>query len=139
MERGVGPCLGECPVYSLTVHGDGLVEYEGERNVGTEGRRWTYISEEQVRQLVGAFLEIGFFTLDDWCGAEIKKLDDGTDRYVCMEKEDVPFTYTSITIGEMHKRIRNQGRWELHRLDALIDELTESWRWVVGPTSTPSP
>lgn len=33
------PCFGKCPVYSITVHADGQVEYDGDRWVAVIGKR----------------------------------------------------------------------------------------------------
>jgi hypothetical protein len=49
MERT--PCLGKCPVYTLTLHADGMVKFEGEYEVPT-GRHWRKISPAAVSRLM---------------------------------------------------------------------------------------
>ena len=46
--------MGGCPVYSLTVHGNGNVEYEGVRYVPVRGRRTSTISIGKLQSLLGA-------------------------------------------------------------------------------------
>lgn len=59
LERTV--CFGACPDYTVTIHGDGTVVYEGRNFVAVEGVQTAHISEEKVQKLVDEFYLIGFF------------------------------------------------------------------------------
>ena len=60
LERTV--CFGFCPIYKLTIHGNGLVEYDGDRNVTVSGHQTTQLTQAQVAELVavpGVVIEPG--------------------------------------------------------------------------------
>lgn len=87
-------CLGRCPVYSLTIYGDGTGVYEGETGVKVEGIRKFTVSEEQLAALVTAFDAIHYFSLDDFYSCGIL---------------DVPITATSITFQGHSKAVGHSG------------------------------
>jgi hypothetical protein len=114
-------CFGICPVYKLTVYGNGEVVYEGERFVKIEGRRTDSISEEKIRQLVSEFLKIDYFSLKD--------------RYEERMATDLPSAITSITMEGKTKTTRHyHGDYsapeELTELEDRIDEIVNSQQWI---------
>jgi hypothetical protein len=58
-------CRGMCPVYSMTVHGDGNVEYIGEEYVRDRGHHAVALSKEQIQALLQKFANANFFALED--------------------------------------------------------------------------
>lgn len=110
-------CFGTCPAYSLRITGDGRVEYEGREFVRVVGKAATTISPEAVRQLVAEFERIHYFDLED-------KYTGGIT--------DLPTTTTSIRIGSRFKQVVDYYRAppELRALEARIDEVAGSKRWV---------
>ena len=56
-------CFGTCPIYKLTISGDGKVVYEGEKFVNVLGTQTDEISQEKVKELVDEFDKIGYFSL----------------------------------------------------------------------------
>src|SRR4029077_8145785 len=71
MEMSRGPCYGLCPSYSLTLHGDGLVEYRGSRFVRVREKQTTRVSSEQLTKVLRDLDSMDFFTVEDrafqWC------------------------------------------------------------------------
>ena len=65
-----------CPAYVVSVDENGIVKYVGLGGVKTQGEKTHSISPSKVRDLVGEFLRIDFFSLED--RYEVKKLPDGT-------------------------------------------------------------
>ncbi len=47
-------CLGDCPVYTVTLYEDGTVLYEGRRFATPLGKRWGRISPKDVKRLMDA-------------------------------------------------------------------------------------
>ncbi len=119
-------CLGECPVYSLTIYGNGLVMYKGEKYVGVVGQKTTTLSQRQVEQLVEAFYRTNYFSLKD--SYEYKEMADG----VTLTVTDLPWTYTSIEVDGTYKRVENYfgGPDKLAELENLIDEVVNSQQWL---------
>jgi hypothetical protein len=110
-------CFGRCPVYKVTVSGDGKVEYEGKDHVKEKGLRSSKIDEKLFLRLMKKVDEIGFFKLDD--------------RYEGLVT-DLPTRITTVTKGELSKTVRNYygGPKGLHDLEQLIDEVTNSTQWT---------
>ena len=71
IEMSRGPCYGSCPSYSLTLHGDGFVEYRGTRFVRVKETRTARISTEQLMQVLRDLDRMDFFAVEDrafqWC------------------------------------------------------------------------
>jgi hypothetical protein len=65
-------CYGECPRYTITVHGSGLVEYEGQAYVRTQGKQKATIPQEDAQRLFAAAERLHFATMD-------LSATDGTD------------------------------------------------------------
>jgi len=120
-------CFGTCPVYQLTIHRSGKVEYEGKAHVWEEGRRTSRISGKNFEKLAKKIDEINFFDLKDRYDG---KNPDGSGVTVT----DLPTTKTSVTRGNRTKTVENyfRGPKELKELEDLIDELTKSAEWVRG-------
>lgn len=63
--------MGSCPVYVVTVHGNGDVEYVGTRFVRTKGLQKTKVKPEQVAQMLDVLGRASLFALKDrafsWC------------------------------------------------------------------------
>lgn len=53
------------PVYKITVHGNGAVEYVGEQNVRVRGPQASSLNEEQVQAILAGFDRADFFSLED--------------------------------------------------------------------------
>lgn len=51
-------CRGNCPVYSMTIHGDGTIEYEGFLNVPVKGKRIGSISKDSINSLLNAIEKV---------------------------------------------------------------------------------
>lgn len=49
-----GPCFGSCPIYSVVVHGNGNVDYEGIANVKVKGKHSWRITPAATARLVDA-------------------------------------------------------------------------------------
>lgn len=119
-------CFGPCPIYTLSIQGDGTVTYDGKRFVKVEGRRTYKIPKSDVKKLVEQFYKIGYFSLKD----EYTQVEnpDGTVTVVT----DLPTHTTSIAIGGRKKRVVNYfgGPESLRELENKIDEISRSAKYV---------
>ena len=114
-------CKGKCPVYTLSIYGNGTVVYEGKDYVKVQGRQTTAISEDQVRQLIAEFQKVDYFALED--------------SYEEFMATDMPSTYTSLTVGGKTKTVRHyhgdfSAPEELTALEDRIDDIVNSDQWV---------
>ena len=118
MERTA--CHGTCPVYKLTISGDGKVIYDGRNFVEVEGEQTESLSPTQIQDLVAAFEQANFYSLQDY-----------TDN----NAGDSQSVITSITIDGKTKTVNHyygdsNAPQELFDLESRIDEITNSKQWT---------
>jgi len=120
-------CYGECPAYSIEVHGDGSVLYEGESNVAFTGKHRGLISRDNVIELVRQFEQADFYSLR----AEYKGgVTDNSTKV------------TSIAIDGRRKQLTDYVGLEtgmplaVSELEDTIDRLANSARWTQGNAET---
>ncbi len=121
MERGA--CEGTCPIYTLTIYGNGTVVYNGKVYVKVVGVKTESIDEEKIRQIVSEFESIGFFS----------RTYGG--NYIAI---DLPTTIISLTVNGKTKSLEHSHGThsepeeivELINLETKIDEVTNSEQWV---------
>jgi hypothetical protein len=117
-------CYGTCPEYSVTVTGDGAVEYNGIQFVGKKGRQTANISSDQVVGLAKDLDRIDFFALEDkaflWCF-------------------DTPRVNVSVSVDGRMKTVSSDayctGREPGHQAEFVrftreLDQLVDSGKWV---------
>ncbi len=113
-------CFGFCPIYKLTIYGDGKVVYEGDRFVKVKGKQTKTISQKAVRQLISEFNRVNYFKL--------------ADQYTG-EHTDAPSVITSFTQGRRSKTVnhyvgsRNVPQ-KLIDLENKIDAIVSTKQWI---------
>jgi (2Fe-2S) ferredoxin len=113
-------CLGVCPIYNVTIYGNGTVLYEGIANVNSTGIQRSNISENQVRQLLSEFKKIDYFSLNE---------TDIASHVVY----DAPLFTTSLSINGKTKTIHHYETADpqaLTELENKIDEIVNSGQWI---------
>ncbi len=120
-------CYGTCPAYSVEVHGDGTVLYEGNAFVVLTGEHKDRISPEQVSEMVDAFRKADYFSLKD--------------EYSYLVT-DCPTYETSFQVDQVSKTVRDYvgeeaGMPELvSDLESTIDRIVGTLKWVKGNAET---
>ena len=114
-------CFGNCPVYSLTINGDGTVVYDGKDFVRTKGIKETTVSMEAISRIVAKFDEAEYFSMKD--------------SYTGFGKSDMPHANTSISMGSRAKSVRHYlgdqtAPKKLIELENSIDDTVNSAQWV---------
>jgi hypothetical protein len=114
-------CFGFCPVYTLTIYGDGTVVYDGKDFVTIKDRVEATITKEKIEQLVQEFEAADYYSLDD----------NYTERTIT----DAQTVITAITIDGKTKAIEHyHGDFttpeNLTELENKIDEIVNSSQWV---------
>jgi Domain of unknown function (DUF6438) len=90
VELSRGTCFGSCPAYTIIIHGDGTVEYEGKAFVKVAGRQTSTLSSEKLAEVLQRLDQAQFFALDDrafaWCfdtpSVSVKVFMDGRTKRV---------------------------------------------------------
>jgi len=120
-------CFGACPSYTVEVHGDGTVLYEGGSFVAITGPHRGSVSSEAVAQLVEAFRAADYFSLKD--------------KYM-WGATDLPTYTTSISIDGRTKEVVDYAGVEVgmpesvSKLEETIDRLSGVERWTKGNGET---
>jgi hypothetical protein len=119
------PCFGTCPVYRVSLSGDGTVAFVGTRFVSREGTTTTRVAPDRVERLVRSLEAAGYFALADEYVAEAP----ACGRYAT----DAPTVTTSVRAGGRSKTVRHDhgcagAPAALTRLERLIDSVAGTAR-----------
>ncbi|MBV8553097.1 MAG: ankyrin repeat domain-containing protein [Acidobacteriaceae bacterium] len=121
-------CYGPCPVYSVEVHGDGEVFYEGTSGIILiTGHHQDRISHDAVARLVASFREADYFSLKD--------------KYATLDT-DLPTFVTYIEFDGHKKRVIDYGGYGVGmpaaaaHLEKLVDEVAGTDKWLKGTSDT---
>lgn len=112
-----GPCFGACPVYDLTIRGDGRVTFHGNRFSKLSGQHLAYRS-------TGQFLEV----VETLKMQKFSELTGGYDRMSCkMPATDHPTVTIEVRTAEIDKSVQwytgCRGLEDRRKLERLVDEL----------------
>jgi hypothetical protein len=119
------PCFGFCPVYTLSIRGDGTVEYDGGQNVEVTGPQTATIDPAAVQSLADSMIAAGYL---DW-----------ENEYLNQDFTDAPYVITSITLADGTTKTINHYHGDqsapeaLTEVEVLIDETANSAQWVGEP------
>jgi len=114
-------CFGTCPVYTVTVHPDGTVIFEGGRFVKAKGRHRAHLSRAKLAALRRAIRHAGFFALHD----------DYTRRM----RTDAPSATLTVRLGHRRKTVDHYygdttAPKALTALEDAVDRIVDTARWI---------
>jgi hypothetical protein len=120
-ELSRGECYGYCPVYSISIHEDGTVNYHGIRFVKTVGDSTFRISTAQVAEIRAAFKKARF--------------SDLSGDYTHVDMTDAETVATALTEHGQTKRVAHyhgdtKAPAQLNELEAEIDRLVDIDRLI---------
>lgn len=120
-------CLGRCSAYTVIIHGDGRVEYEGKQDVKVKGARQGKTDQATIKWLIGVLADAKFMTIADDYSA-----NDCHCRRFCT---DMPSAVTEVSVGSASHRIWHYygctcAPESLSDLEAAIDAAGKTRRWV---------
>jgi len=110
-------CYGKCPVYTITIHGNGQSVYVGKKNVDKIGKYEKRLEKVEATNLIKAFEEANFFDFQDEYTAKIT---------------DLPTTYITFSSKGKTKKIRDYygAPEELKKLEKLVEDIANSEGWT---------
>jgi hypothetical protein len=111
-----GMCLGECPVYRVTLSIDGLVDYEGEAFVERIGQHQGEIDPDRVSDLIRVIMELG--------NAE-------PDPEAPLPLTDQPSAEIVLTSEQQSYRFTDDGGapFEFWAMAVLVDAVIDEVEW----------
>ncbi len=119
-------CFGICPVYTVAIYPDGLVEFHGERFVESEGDFRHRVDPDAFARLAAFAADMDFFGLQE----EYRfQTGPGGERIVV---SDLPSRITTVEKSGRSKSVLNYfgGPELLAEFETLIDQLSGTARWI---------
>jgi len=116
-----GPCLGSCPVYTLTVYEKGLVTYEGRRFTERMGLYSRFLTKRERQRLENARREVDLWSYQDVYRSQIPDMatvtltqyePDGRKKSV-RGKDGRPEPV--MQLEELLRAIAGEGDWKKHK------------------------
>lgn len=125
LSRGV--CLGNCPIYEVSIDGNGVVTFDGQRYVAVERQLKYRVSVAEVTRLLDRFKAADFFSLDNDYQADVT---------------DIPGFKVSLEYGGVTKSVIDYMGLAVGmpvsvvRLEEEIDRMAGVDRWLSLQPST---
>jgi hypothetical protein len=120
-------CFGMCPVYTVTIRGDGSVQFSGQMFVSIPGEHNAHIDPAAVNELVRQFEKAKFFAAGD--------------KYVAGVTDNPTYTLT-LTVGGKTKTVADYVGEQVGMplaivdLENAVDEAAGTERWIKGSGKT---
>lgn len=117
VEMSKGVCFGTCPVYNISIKGNGEAGYEGIRFVKKEGLFTKKFTAQETNVLFNAFEKSDFWSFQDEYTEEVT---------------DLPTTFLTFRYKGKEKKIRMYFGYpeELETLAGYVAEMAESEGWT---------
>ena len=128
------PCLGTCPVYRVSIDGDGRVTWQGLQHVETTGVRRATVPPQRVRVFERKLAELKFFERDE--RGELPRAPQCIggacsfpDETIC---SDTSAAIIAVRQGTREHTVRNDhcDGSPLDELEALIDDVARTSVWI---------
>jgi hypothetical protein len=118
-------CFGTCPVYTVTIHRDGSVDWVGMDHVATVGKAHGQIERGGLQQLEVAVDAMRFFDRD-----KRGFLTQPKDIWVCSDLSTITITVTRGTVAHTIEDDQCHSDPELGVLERLIDNVAKTAVWI---------
>lgn len=124
-----GECLGDCPVYSVDIHGDGRVVYLGDHYVGVPGRLAYDVPEADVAQLLDTLRRSDIWSMRSSYEADIT---------------DMPTMKLTVRMGSQVHIITDYAGWRVGMPVAIddfmrqVDDVAKTGPWKALSVDTVS-
>jgi len=120
------PCFGNCPQYTVTIDGQGTVNYNGTSGVGIPGHHTAHIEPAKVDALLARFRAANFLS--------------ALPEYQTAVTDISTHTLTLSFNGQTRKVVDYGGvadgmPWVIHELEDAVDETAGTKRWIKPSTS----
>jgi TonB family protein len=120
VEMSRSGCLGTCPVYTVRIHANGIVDWDGESYVKEKRKDSSDIGSSLARDLISKFSSPEFWKL---CASYSDSVTDNAT------------TAFRVSIGGLTKTVSNYANsappW-VNDLEYAIDELVDTHHWLHG-------
>jgi len=91
-------CYGTCPAYTVTLHGDGRVEYTGRQNVNYKTKKEERVEISAIKTVVSEFAKTKFLSLPE---------DYSEEKCTCRRCTDMATALTEISVAGVTHRVKH--------------------------------
>jgi hypothetical protein len=130
--------MGDCPVYTVSIYDDGLVQWKGKAFVGKKGAARGQADPAKVKQLVAAFVAARFLEMDS-NGDIPAPLPPGSMGKIESACTDTSHAITTFRQGPGKKQSRKidnahcKGANALSALEKQVDEVAGTMAFINAP------
>jgi hypothetical protein len=123
IELSRGACFGTCPVYSVSIHGDGSVHFSGQKYVLIPGEHDAHLAPTAVMELVRQFEKARFFAAGD--------------NYIARVTDNPTYKLT-LTVAGQTKTVTDYVGEQVGMplvitdLEKAVDDAAGTERWIKG-------
>lgn len=118
-------CRGNCPVYSITLYGNGEISYEGFQNVNTIGRQQGSLQTDSVIAILQELNRMQYYDL---------KYEYSQQQITDMPSVITQIVYSKNGIGSSKQVVDYQGDRstpiELRKLYDRIESMIAQFHWI---------
>jgi len=118
-------CRGNCPVYSITLYGNGEISYEGFQNVNTIGRQQGSLQTDSVIAILQELNRMQYYDL---------KYEYSQQQITDMPSVITQIVYSKNGIGSSKQVVDYQGDKttpiELRKLYDRIESMIAQFHWI---------
>jgi hypothetical protein len=118
-------CRGNCPVYSITLYGNGEISYEGFQNVNTIGRQQGSLQTDSVIAILQELNRMQYYDL---------KYEYSPQQITDMPSVITQIVYSKNGIGSSKQVVDYQGDRstpiELRKLYDRIESMIAQFHWI---------
>jgi len=119
-----GGCFGKCPVFHLNIYNNRYVEFLGKKHTDKQGTHVRNLDKETYKELVAAFEDAKFVTMEDHYDSNIP---------------DLPLITISYNNGNQQKTVtgKRERPETVHKLQFLLEQIVElksGWTYVSDET-----
>ena len=127
-------CYGPCPIYEITITGDGTGEYYGEKYVNTIGKVSFNVTNSDVMLLLDKIYQVRFFDFVDSYESKfsLEANERGAVQVIPLTPTDMPTSIITVKIGNYTKSVSNYYNAPdgLKEIEDYIDGIARSYRWL---------
>ena len=121
-----------CPTYTVTIHRNGKIEYQGEYAVKIKGTKTATATDRQMEKLLSALNDSGYFSIPD---KFLRKKEDSPSCHHINASYEGPSAITSVTIDADTHQLHHDwgGPDQLTDFEEAIDKIIDSEQWIGTP------
>lgn len=133
-------CLGRCPTYAVTIHGDGRVEWDGREHVLALGPRRGRVTTREIVELEDMLHELRFFERDEYGHLPVRtQCTTANNTTTCTMVgsfsicSDTSHTIIAVTRKYKTHVVDNANCTddsELAKLETMVDRIANVQAWV---------